>query len=53
LIALSNELAGKYYLKQNIVAKAQPFLEEALDYYKRWGATAKSSHLEAEIKILA
>jgi hypothetical protein len=48
--ALSNELAGKYYLQKGDMGKAKTFLEEAVCWYTRWEATAKVVHLRNEIK---
>lgn len=51
-IALTNELAGKYFLfDQQDKSKALPFLKEALEFYGKWGATAKVDHLRRQVDI--
>jgi len=51
IVALSNELAAKYFLQRSEEKIAEGFLREALEYYERWGAIAKVEHLRCEFKI--
>ncbi len=44
--ALSNELAGKYYIEQDKKRIAALYLKEARYLYGRWGATAKVQDLD-------
>jgi hypothetical protein len=52
LAALGNELAGKYFLRKNQRDLALRFLQEAVQYYKTWGAMAKVDHLSAEMQCV-
>ncbi|MBE9118528.1 AAA family ATPase [Lusitaniella coriacea LEGE 07157] len=45
--ALGNELAAKFYLDWGKDTIAQAYLQEAYYCYARWGAKAKTDHLEA------
>jgi hypothetical protein len=51
LAALGNELAGKYFLRKNQRDLALHFLQEAVQYYKAWGAMAKVDHLSSEMHV--
>jgi predicted ATPase/GAF domain-containing protein/tRNA A-37 threonylcarbamoyl transferase component Bud32 len=44
--ALANELAAKFYLRQQKEGAARAYFNEALYGYRKWGATAKVKHLE-------
>jgi protein kinase len=44
--ALANELAAKFYLKWGKEKIAQTYMQEAYYGYARWGAKAKTEHLE-------
>ena len=48
IVALGNELAARYFLQNGEEALAKSFLLEAMNYYERWGATAKVEHLRPE-----
>ncbi len=50
--ALANELAAKFYLKQNRLMIAKAYMREARYYYLQWGALAKVQHLENRYAIL-
>jgi predicted ATPase/signal transduction histidine kinase len=50
--ALANELAAKFYLKQNRLMIAKAYMREARYYYSQWGALAKVQHLESRYSIL-
>lgn len=52
IVALSNELAAKYFLRRSEEKIAQGSLREAFEYYERWGATAKAENLRKELKEL-
>jgi predicted ATPase/signal transduction histidine kinase len=45
-LALSNELAAKFYLDWGKEKVAQAYIQEAYYCYARWGAKAKVNHLE-------
>ncbi|MGB0561259.1 MAG: trifunctional serine/threonine-protein kinase/ATP-binding protein/sensor histidine kinase [Spirulinaceae cyanobacterium] len=45
--ALANELAAQFYLDWDKVKIASTYLQEAYYCYARWGAKAKTDHLEA------
>ncbi|GGA29904.1 AAA family ATPase [Okeania sp. KiyG1] len=45
--ALANELAAKFYLEWGKEKIAQTYMVEAYYCYARWGAKAKTDHLEA------
>lgn len=45
-VALTNELAGVFYLELGREKIAQTYLAEAHYAYRRWGANAKVKHLE-------
>jgi histidine kinase len=44
--ALGYELAGRFYLDQNLKDLAEYYLKAAYNAYREWGATAKLRHLE-------
>ncbi|GGA16304.1 hypothetical protein CYANOKiyG1_30500 [Okeania sp. KiyG1] len=44
--ALANELAAKFYLNWGKEKVAQAYMQEAYYCYARWGAKAKTDHLE-------
>ena len=50
--ALANELAAKFYLKQNRLMIAKAYMQEARYHYLQWGALAKVQHLENHYAIL-
>ncbi|MBV9387207.1 MAG: AAA family ATPase [Chroococcidiopsidaceae cyanobacterium CP_BM_ER_R8_30] len=50
--ALAYELAGRFYLACNMERIAQTYLNEAHYCYKRWGADAKVSDLDARYSSL-
>ena len=53
IIALSNELAARYWmLQRSDEERAKPYLREALEYYEKWCAKAKSESLSQEFKHL-
>ncbi len=45
-LALAYELAGKFYLGQNLAKIAQVYLHDAYYAYQKWGAKAKLADLE-------
>jgi histidine kinase len=44
--ALTNELAGRYYLDIGKPKLARPYLQDAHQLYLKWGATAKAQQLK-------
>ena len=50
--ALANELAAKFYLKQNRLTIAKVYMQEARYCYSQWGASAKVQHLENRYSTL-
>lgn len=48
IVALGNELAARYVLRNSEEALAKSFLLEAMNFYEQWGATAKVEHLRPE-----
>ena len=53
IVALGNELAARYFLQSGDEARAKSFLQEAMCFYERWGATAKVEHLRLEYDTLS
>lgn len=47
-LALSCELAGKFYYSQNREFIARPYLLQAYKYYQQWGALAKIRSMEQQ-----
>jgi len=50
--ALANELAGRFYAARGSATPARAYLLESAWLWRRWGATAKAAHLEAEFEAL-
>lgn len=52
LEALANERAGKYFNGLGQKSEAKTYINEAIRTYERWGAMAKASHLQSEVKFV-
>ena len=50
--ALANELAGRFYQSRGVRTAARAYLGESAWLWRRWGALAKATHLEAEFPEL-
>ena len=44
--AIANELCAQYLIRINLEKIAQPYLKEAYQLYKQWGASAKTTQME-------
>lgn len=51
-MALANELAAKYYLKQERKTVAVAYMKKARYHYERWGAVAKIKHMDQKYAYL-
>jgi len=50
--AMANELCGRFHLSRGSLTAARAYLMEACFAYNRWGASAKTDHLESEFAEL-
>jgi hypothetical protein len=50
--ALASELAGKFYWAHNDSTNAESYLRKAIEYYEKWGATAKVKQIEEGFSTL-
>ena len=51
-VALSCELAGKFYLSQNRTFVAQQYIVQACKFYQQWGASTKVSDLQQKFNFI-
>jgi hypothetical protein len=51
--AIAAERASKYCLKNNDVAKSQLYLKTTIEYYQKWGATAKVTQYSESTALLS